>query len=70
MYFVILIFVVVIAVGVAVLTESRLGKLLRAMGDSPLALETYGLTVNVDPRARVLHLGVHRRVSRAPSPRA
>ena len=46
MYFVILIFVAVIAVGVAVLTESRLGKLLRAMGDSPLALETYGLTVN------------------------
>ena len=46
MYFVILIFVAVIAVGVAILTESRLGKLLRAMGDSPLALETYGLTVN------------------------
>ena len=47
MYFVIVIFVVIIGVVIAVLTESRLGKLLRAMGDSPLALETYGLTVNV-----------------------
>ena len=47
MYFVIVVVVVVIAVGVAVLARTRLGKLLRAMGDSPLALETYGLTVNV-----------------------
>ncbi|HEY3673953.1 MAG TPA: branched-chain amino acid ABC transporter permease/ATP-binding protein, partial [Acidimicrobiia bacterium] len=46
-YFVILVVVVVIAVGVAVLSETRLGKLLRAMGDSPLALETAGLNVNV-----------------------
>ena len=29
------------------LTETRLGKLLRAMGDSPLALDTYGVSVNV-----------------------
>jgi ABC-type branched-subunit amino acid transport system ATPase component/branched-subunit amino acid ABC-type transport system permease component len=47
MYYVVLIFVVIIAVGVAVLSETRLGKLLRAMGDSPLALDTYGLNVSV-----------------------
>ena len=47
MYYVVLIFVVLVAVGVAVLTETRLGKLLRAMGDSPLALDTYGLNVGV-----------------------
>jgi len=46
-YFVILAVVVVIAVVVAVLSATRLGKLLRAMGDSPLALETSGLNVNV-----------------------
>jgi len=47
MYYVILVFVVIVAVGIAVLSETRLGKLLRAMGDSPLALDTYGLNVNV-----------------------
>jgi ABC-type branched-subunit amino acid transport system ATPase component/branched-subunit amino acid ABC-type transport system permease component len=47
MYFVVVAFVVVIAVAVAVLTETRLGKLLRAMGDSPVALDTYGVNVNV-----------------------
>jgi ABC-type branched-subunit amino acid transport system ATPase component/branched-subunit amino acid ABC-type transport system permease component len=47
MYYVVLIFVVIVAVGVAVLSETRLGKLLRAMGDSPLALDTYGLNVSV-----------------------
>jgi ABC-type branched-subunit amino acid transport system ATPase component len=47
MYYVIVVVTAVIAVGVAVLARTRLGKLLRAMGDSPLALETYGLTVNV-----------------------
>jgi ABC-type branched-subunit amino acid transport system ATPase component/branched-subunit amino acid ABC-type transport system permease component len=47
MYYVVLIFVVIIAVGIAVLSETRLGKLLRAMGDSPLALDTYGLNVSV-----------------------
>jgi ABC-type branched-subunit amino acid transport system ATPase component/branched-subunit amino acid ABC-type transport system permease component len=46
-YFIILAVVVVISVGVVVLSETRLGKLLRAMGDSPLALETAGLNVNV-----------------------
>jgi ABC-type branched-subunit amino acid transport system ATPase component/branched-subunit amino acid ABC-type transport system permease component len=47
MYFVVVAFVLVIAVTVAVLTETRLGKLLRAMGDSPVALDTYGVNVNV-----------------------
>jgi ABC-type branched-subunit amino acid transport system ATPase component/branched-subunit amino acid ABC-type transport system permease component len=46
-YFIILVVVVIVAVGVAVLSATRLGKLLRAMGDSPLALETTGLNVNV-----------------------
>jgi ABC-type branched-subunit amino acid transport system ATPase component/branched-subunit amino acid ABC-type transport system permease component len=47
MYYVVLVFVVLVAVGIAVLSETRLGKLLRAMGDSPLALDTYGLNVSV-----------------------
>ncbi|HEY1829490.1 MAG TPA: ATP-binding cassette domain-containing protein [Acidimicrobiales bacterium] len=47
MYYVVLIFVVLVAVGISVLSGTRLGKLLRAMGDSPLALDTYGLNVNV-----------------------
>jgi ABC-type branched-subunit amino acid transport system ATPase component/branched-subunit amino acid ABC-type transport system permease component len=47
MYFVVVAFVVVIAVAIAVLTQTRLGKLLRAMGDSPVALDTYGVSVNV-----------------------
>ena len=46
-FFVVLICVVIVAVVVIVITESRLGRLLRAMGDSPLALESYGLSVNV-----------------------
>jgi ABC-type branched-subunit amino acid transport system ATPase component/branched-subunit amino acid ABC-type transport system permease component len=47
MYFVVLAFVVVVAVATAVLTQTRLGKLLRALGDSPVALDTYGVNVNV-----------------------
>jgi ABC-type branched-subunit amino acid transport system ATPase component/branched-subunit amino acid ABC-type transport system permease component len=47
MYYVVLFFVVIVAVGIAILSATRLGKLLRAMGDSPLALDTYGLNVNV-----------------------
>jgi ABC-type branched-subunit amino acid transport system ATPase component/branched-subunit amino acid ABC-type transport system permease component len=46
-YFVIVLCTVIAAVVVVVVTESRLGRLLRAMGDSPLALESYGLSVNV-----------------------
>src|SRR6202012_4988883 len=47
MYFVVLAFVVVVAVAIAVLTQTRLGKLLRALGDSPVALDTYGVNVNM-----------------------
>jgi len=47
MYFVILAATVVVAITVAVLTGTRLGRILSALGDSPVALETYGLTVNV-----------------------
>ncbi|MFI5042116.1 MAG: ATP-binding cassette domain-containing protein [Acidimicrobiales bacterium] len=47
MYFVILAATAIVAVTVAVLTSTRLGRILTAMGDSPLALETYGLNVNV-----------------------
>jgi ABC-type branched-subunit amino acid transport system ATPase component/branched-subunit amino acid ABC-type transport system permease component len=46
-YFVVLACVVVSAIAVILITETRLGRLLRAMGDSPLALESYGLSVNV-----------------------
>src|SRR5579883_49288 len=46
-YFVILLCTVAAAVVVISVTESRLGRLLRAMGDAPLALESYGLSVNV-----------------------
>jgi ABC-type branched-subunit amino acid transport system ATPase component/branched-subunit amino acid ABC-type transport system permease component len=47
MYFLVLTVLVVVAIGSVVLAESRLGRLLRALGDSPLALETCGLNVNV-----------------------
>jgi ABC-type branched-subunit amino acid transport system ATPase component/branched-subunit amino acid ABC-type transport system permease component len=47
MYFVVLAFVAAAAVAIAVLTQTRLGKLLRALGDSPVALDTYGVNVNV-----------------------
>jgi ABC-type branched-subunit amino acid transport system ATPase component/branched-subunit amino acid ABC-type transport system permease component len=46
-YFVVVICAVLSALAVIVITESRMGRLLRAMGDSPLALESYGLSVNV-----------------------
>ena len=47
MYFVILAATALVALTVAVLTGTRLGRILTALGDSPVALETYGLTVNV-----------------------
>jgi ABC-type branched-subunit amino acid transport system ATPase component/ABC-type branched-subunit amino acid transport system permease subunit len=46
-YFVLVLLTVIMAITVVLITESRLGRLLRAMGDSPLALESYGLSVNV-----------------------
>ncbi len=50
-YYVLLFFAVAASVAVVAIGRSRLGRLLRAMSDSPLALETLGVSVNV---ARVL----------------
>jgi ABC-type branched-subunit amino acid transport system ATPase component/branched-subunit amino acid ABC-type transport system permease component len=46
-YFVVLAVTIVVAIVVIVVSESRMGRLLRALGDSPLALQSYGLSVNV-----------------------
>ncbi len=46
-YYVILVFVVLSAIVLVAIMKSRLGRVLRAMSDSPLALETLGMTVNV-----------------------
>ncbi len=46
-YYVILFFAVLSAVAMVALMRSRLGRILGAMSDSPLALETLGTTVNV-----------------------
>ncbi len=46
-YYVILLFAVLAAVAVVAIMRSRLGRVLVAMSDSPLALETLGATVNV-----------------------
>src|SRR6202000_2497310 len=47
MYFVVVAFVAGLGATVPELTETRLAKLLRATGDSPVALDTYGVNVNV-----------------------
>ena len=44
-YYVVLAFVIAVVGLVAVLHRSRLGRLLRAMSDSPIALNTYGTSV-------------------------
>jgi ABC-type branched-subunit amino acid transport system ATPase component len=46
-YYVTLLLVALAAIGVVVLTRSRLGRLLRSMSDSPLALTTSGTSVRV-----------------------
>jgi ABC-type branched-subunit amino acid transport system ATPase component/branched-subunit amino acid ABC-type transport system permease component len=46
-YYVIVVFVVLAAFITLVIRNGRLGRILRAMSDSPLALETHGATVNV-----------------------
>jgi ABC-type branched-subunit amino acid transport system permease subunit len=46
-YFVTLAVVVVACVAVFLLIRGRLGRMLRALGDSPTALVTHGLSVNV-----------------------
>jgi ABC-type branched-subunit amino acid transport system permease subunit len=46
-YFITLMVVLATAALVVALVRNRIGKLLRAMGDSPTALSTHGLSVNV-----------------------
>ncbi len=46
-YYVVLLIAALAAVGVVVLTRSRLGRLLRSMSDSPLALTTSGTSVRI-----------------------
>jgi ABC-type branched-subunit amino acid transport system ATPase component/ABC-type branched-subunit amino acid transport system permease subunit len=46
-YYVVLLIAAVVAVTVVVLTRSRLGRLLRSMSDSPVALSTSGTSVHV-----------------------
>ncbi|MGX7678430.1 ABC transporter permease subunit [Jatrophihabitans sp. DSM 45814] len=46
-YYVVLAMVVFFAAGVVMITRMRLGRLLRAMSDSPLALSTMGVSLNV-----------------------
>ena len=45
-YFVILVVTVLMTLLTIAVSDGRLGRMLRAMGDSPLALESYGLSVN------------------------
>jgi ABC-type branched-subunit amino acid transport system ATPase component/branched-subunit amino acid ABC-type transport system permease component len=46
-YYVVLGFVVLVALGVVLITRTRLGRILRALSQSPLALETNGTNVDV-----------------------
>jgi ABC-type branched-subunit amino acid transport system ATPase component/branched-subunit amino acid ABC-type transport system permease component len=46
-YYVLLIVVVIVVVVVTMISNGRLGRLLEAMSDSPLALETHGATTSV-----------------------
>jgi ABC-type branched-subunit amino acid transport system ATPase component/branched-subunit amino acid ABC-type transport system permease component len=46
-YYVVLVITVLVGVGVYALTQSRLGRLLRAMSDSPTALATSGTSIEV-----------------------
>jgi ABC-type branched-subunit amino acid transport system permease subunit len=45
-YFLVLVIVVLIALTVATISKTRLGRLLRALGDAPVALSTHGLNIN------------------------
>jgi ABC-type branched-subunit amino acid transport system ATPase component/branched-subunit amino acid ABC-type transport system permease component len=47
MYYVILLLVILTALASVIIMRSRLGRLLTAMSDSPVALETLGTTANV-----------------------
>lgn len=45
-YFLVLAIVVLTALVVATISKTRLGRLLRALGDAPVALSTHGLNIN------------------------
>jgi ABC-type branched-subunit amino acid transport system ATPase component/ABC-type branched-subunit amino acid transport system permease subunit len=47
MYYVVLVLAVLTALASVLITRSRLGRLLTAMGDAPVALETVGVSTNV-----------------------
>ena len=65
-YYLMLAFAVVASLLVVWLVRSRLGRLLRGMADSPVALATHGTSVMVTRRARVLHRGLPGRHLRCP----
>jgi branched-subunit amino acid ABC-type transport system permease component len=46
-YYIVVVFVVAVAALVAIVHRSRLGRLLRGMSDSPVALTTYGVNITV-----------------------
>jgi ABC-type branched-subunit amino acid transport system ATPase component/branched-subunit amino acid ABC-type transport system permease component len=46
-YYVVLVFVVIVVLATVVITRTRLGRLLRALSESPLALETNGTNIDV-----------------------
>jgi ABC-type branched-subunit amino acid transport system ATPase component/branched-subunit amino acid ABC-type transport system permease component len=46
-YYVLLVITVAVVLGLVLLEKGRLGRLLKAMGDSPVALETHGAAVTV-----------------------
>jgi branched-subunit amino acid ABC-type transport system permease component len=46
-YYLVLIIALVLAAGIAGIERARLGRLLRALGDSPIALSTQGATINI-----------------------
>jgi ABC-type branched-subunit amino acid transport system ATPase component/branched-subunit amino acid ABC-type transport system permease component len=46
-YYVLLVITVLVVLALVVIEKGRLGRVLRAMGDSPVALETHGTTVTV-----------------------
>lgn len=46
-YYLVLLITLILAAGIAAIERERLGRLLRALGDSPIALSTQGATINI-----------------------
>lgn len=46
-YYLVLLIALIMAAGIAAIERERLGRLLRALGDSPIALSTQGATINI-----------------------